>query len=512
MWKKILIIGIICLMIIPSLSLANLDVLKIDDSNVCNSSIENSPSINIDKPKEGYLYITDEEAASTIFGNTVIIDRITVKVNIESENGISKVKFYVDDVVKSIDYDEPFEWVWDATIFGRHELKVKAYDDDGNNATDEMNVMIFNHRKNQPWPLTESNSRIRDIPTVHDFIPIGTVHMETKDHILKNLPDRKWGLQCFIFAGEGETEDGKHKLIVQARVPIEGGMRHRIYLDSQWYLLPATKAPMYFDDEKRIFPYPTVYTLGETPTSLSYDEQGRRWILKIENPEHGIVLEIEGKARGIPFWMGKPEGPYIIHGVSWSRRDVDTWGGFWDLGTFEANLTIPGGSATFYGNFLFDRAYHRSYYWPGGGSSIADFSCMHLHNEEFDLAFSHAINPSPIKTPVSFQHQARLNFPDRGEDFTFDNFEYSDNGGLQPSEFHISGTYEAGEVDLIGVAYNFWPENWGLGTGAWWDKNGKHTWGRAFIEWNGTITLHGETINIDDALGVGEFTRFEGEK
>ena len=51
-----------------------------------------------------------------------------------------------------------------------------------------------------------------------------------------------------------------------------------------------------------------------------------------------------------------------------------------------------------------------------------------------------------------------------------------------------------------------------MGTGAWWDKNGKHTWGRAFIKWNGTITLHGETINIDDALGVGEFTRFEGEK
>ena len=369
------------------------------------------------------------------------------------------------------------------------------------------NTLIADSRNN--WPLTENNSWIRDIPTLHDFVPIGVVHMETEDHILKNLPDPKWGLQCFIFAGEGETEDGKHKLIVQARVPIEGSMQHRIYLDGQWYLLPATKAPMYFDDEKRIFPYPTVYTSGETPTSLSYDEQGRRWILKIENPEHDIILEIEGKARGIPFWMGKAEGPYIIHGVSWNVDDVDTWGGFWDVGTFEANLVIPGNGGTFNGNFLFDRAYHRSYYQDGGGSHLTDFTCMHLHNENFDLMFSHSNNPSPIETPVPFQHQARINFLGGGEDFTFNNFEYCDDGGLRPNDFHLTGFYEGGEIDLIGVSYEFWPENWGVNKGAWWDDDGKHTWGRAFIEWSGTITLNGETINIDDALGVGEFTRFE---
>jgi len=419
----------------------------------------------------------------------------------------------VDDILKNVDYEEPFEWLWDETIFGKHVLKVKAYDNNGNNATDEKNVMIFNFdfSKVKFWPLTESNSNIRDIPTVHDFVPIGVVHMETENHILKNLPDRKWGLQCFIFVGEGKTSDGEHTLRFQGRAPIEGSMQHRIYLDGRWYLLPETRAPMYFDDEKRIFSYPTVYTLGETFTSISYDEEGRRWIFKIENPKHGIILEIEGKARGIPFWMGKPEGPYIIHGACLNKRDVDTWGGFWDLGTFEANLTIPGNNYTFYGNFLFDRAYHRTYYLPGG-AALADFSCMHIYNNDFDLALSHSINPSPIHTPVSFQHQARLNFPGRREDFTFDNFEFSDSGGLQPDKFYLTGTYEGGEVNLTGIVYEFWPKNWRVGTGAWWDKNGKHTWGRAFMKWTGTITLHGETINIDDALGVGEFTRFEGEE
>ncbi len=370
-------------------------------------------------------------------------------------------------------------------------------------------VRFKNHEKS--WPLTKSNSWIRDIPTAHDFVPLGIVHEETKDHILKNLPDPHWGLQCFIYVGEGKTKDGKHTLIFQERVPIVGDMQHRIFLDGQWYLLPATKAPMYFDNEKRHFPYPTVYTLGETRTYLSYDEQGRRWISRVEVPGNGIVLEIEGKARGIPFWMGKPEGPYIIHGVSWDTEDIDIWGGFWDVGTFEANLTMPNESYTFYGNFLFDRAYHRSYYHAGGGSSISDFTCMYIHNDDFDLMFSHALNPSPIETPVSFQHQARINFPNRGEYFTFDNFEYSDDGGLQPSEFHISGVYEAGEVNLTGKAYGYWPPSgWEVGKGAWWDKDGKHTWGRAFIEWKGTITLNGETMNIDNALSIGEFTRFEG--
>jgi len=365
-----------------------------------------------------------------------------------------------------------------------------------------------NKSKIGSWSLTESNSWIRDIPTLQDFVPLGVVHMETEDHILKNIPGKNWGLQCFIFVGEGKTEDGKHTLIFQERVPIVGGMQHRISLDGQWHLLPATRAPMYFDNEKRDFPYPTVYTLGETRTYLSYDEQGRRWISRVEVPRKGIILEIEGKARGIPFWMGKPEGPYIIHGATWNKKDVDTWGGFWDVGIFEANLTIPNKSYTFHGNFLFDRAYHRTYYLPGG-AALADFTCMHIHNKDFDLMLSHSINPSPIQTPVPFQHQARLNFPSREEYFTFDEFEYSDNGGLQPSEFHISGIYEAGEVNLTGKAYGFWPEKWKIGIGAWWDKDGKHTWGRAFIKWNGTITLHGEIIEVDDALGIGEFTRFK---
>ncbi|RKX69132.1 hypothetical protein DRP53_09110 [candidate division WOR-3 bacterium] len=46
-----------------------------------------------------------------------------------------------------------------------------------------------------PWPLTESNSWIRDIPTVHDFMPLGTVVVETTNHmIIFNPEDPQWRL------------------------------------------------------------------------------------------------------------------------------------------------------------------------------------------------------------------------------------------------------------------------------------------------------------------------------
>lgn len=57
--KKILAIGILCLMIIPSSSVANLDVLKVNDSKVCKSISENSLSIDQVKVASLYEKVTD---------------------------------------------------------------------------------------------------------------------------------------------------------------------------------------------------------------------------------------------------------------------------------------------------------------------------------------------------------------------------------------------------------------------------------------------------------------------
>jgi hypothetical protein len=99
---------------------------------------------HITKPKICYLYIFNKEIMPTLFGNTVIVGKITVAADASALSPISKVEFYVDNNLAYTDYDEPYEWSWDESIFGRHSLKIVGYTDAGETATDEMNVIIFN--------------------------------------------------------------------------------------------------------------------------------------------------------------------------------------------------------------------------------------------------------------------------------------------------------------------------------------------------------------------------------
>ncbi len=46
------------------------------------------------------------------------------------------VEFHIDDVLKSNDNKLPYEWLWDEFAFGTHEIKVVAYDSEGNKASD----------------------------------------------------------------------------------------------------------------------------------------------------------------------------------------------------------------------------------------------------------------------------------------------------------------------------------------------------------------------------------------
>ena len=101
-------------------------------------------NVNIEKPKEGYLYIADRKIISTIFDNALVIGKITIEVDAFDEDGTEKVEFYVDNELKYVDDELPYEWLWDETIFGRHHLKVAAYDNEGNKAEDNINIIIFN--------------------------------------------------------------------------------------------------------------------------------------------------------------------------------------------------------------------------------------------------------------------------------------------------------------------------------------------------------------------------------
>ena len=107
-------------------------------------SFVGAPLAVIEKPKENCLYIFDKEIMPVIFGNTIIIGEITVEINAYDEDDIDRVEFYIDDFLESNDTEYPYEWTWDEKSIGRHELRVIAYDNEGNKAEDKINVVIFN--------------------------------------------------------------------------------------------------------------------------------------------------------------------------------------------------------------------------------------------------------------------------------------------------------------------------------------------------------------------------------
>jgi len=53
---------------------------------------------------------------------------------------IEKVEFYVNEDLKFVANDKPFEWLWNEKSFGKYVLKVVAYDSFGNKAYDSMDV------------------------------------------------------------------------------------------------------------------------------------------------------------------------------------------------------------------------------------------------------------------------------------------------------------------------------------------------------------------------------------
>ncbi|MGY4706649.1 hypothetical protein ACVNPS_02700 [Candidatus Bipolaricaulota sp. J31] len=363
--------------------------------------------------------------------------------------------------------------------------------------------------------LSPSDIGITDIPTGADFVPLGPVFELAGEGSLRYIPGHDWVQSCFILVAVGKTDDGK-PFLFQGRLPFtgEGAFAPKVFLGGRWHVLPTFRGPLYYEASG---PITTVYefdTARRFRQSLAYDEGERTWTYRIEPlpGNTGLRFLLKGKALGTPFWMGKFSGPYIIHGVYTGCEAFDTWAGFWDIGTFEAEVSAPGrGTIVARGHFLFNRATHRAY--PQGAcrrrGHVVSFSCLYLFQEGLSIALSHSENPSPLEPPVPFQHQARINFPYEGKSFPLTGFRFGDDGGLQPAAFHLEGEFAEGSLELDGEVLLFYPGRWGVSVGAWWAPEGKHVWGRAVIRWRGKVIWNGREIPLD-ATGWGEFTRFRG--
>ena len=95
----------------------------------------------ITKPRNG-IYVMDRYIMN--FDIPLIIGKITIEVIASPPDRIKNVSFYIDDELKYIDDDSPYQWLWDGFSIGKHEIKVIVYDNSGNKAEDRMNVLIFN--------------------------------------------------------------------------------------------------------------------------------------------------------------------------------------------------------------------------------------------------------------------------------------------------------------------------------------------------------------------------------
>jgi hypothetical protein len=102
---------------------------------------EVSPISFFIKPDEGFIFINEDHILPTILGKTIIFGDITFEANAFSKYGIDKIEFYVNDELKYVDSDFPFEWVWDEKSFGRYNIKIHAIDNSG--AVIEKNIRVL---------------------------------------------------------------------------------------------------------------------------------------------------------------------------------------------------------------------------------------------------------------------------------------------------------------------------------------------------------------------------------
>ena len=101
---------------------------------------QGKPLVSIKRPRD-YLYVFDEETIPLEI--PIIIGKITIMADAFDEDGINKVEFYIDDNLKFVDYESPYDRLWNEFAIGRHEIKVVAYDIEGNKAEDRINVITL---------------------------------------------------------------------------------------------------------------------------------------------------------------------------------------------------------------------------------------------------------------------------------------------------------------------------------------------------------------------------------
>jgi len=101
------------------------------------------PTLTISKPgNSSRLYFRDRELFK--FPKTLIIGPITIVAEAKPvDSTITKMEVYFDDIIKFNDTNSSINFYFAERIFGKHTIKIKAYDSNGSSTEEERIVRIF---------------------------------------------------------------------------------------------------------------------------------------------------------------------------------------------------------------------------------------------------------------------------------------------------------------------------------------------------------------------------------
>jgi uncharacterized repeat protein (TIGR01451 family) len=103
------------------------------------------PTVKITSPVPASIYFRNRRIPRLLSEKVFIVGGINITAEASDEDGeITNVEFFIDNEFKYKDTEAPFYWNWNEKAFGRHEIKVKAYDNNGNTAEEKIEIFIIN--------------------------------------------------------------------------------------------------------------------------------------------------------------------------------------------------------------------------------------------------------------------------------------------------------------------------------------------------------------------------------
>jgi len=96
--------------------------------------------VTIVNPKEKYFHFGGNPLFPLLF-NTIVFGPVNLNVNVSPSENIERVELYINGNLKVTITEPPYTFEWSPLISFRYKIEVKAYDEFGRNATDNVTIL-----------------------------------------------------------------------------------------------------------------------------------------------------------------------------------------------------------------------------------------------------------------------------------------------------------------------------------------------------------------------------------